>query len=49
MVVIDNSVVITGLPSIKRELGFSDIGLSRVASAYTLTFGGFFLPLLRWN
>jgi MFS family permease len=36
-------VVLTGLPKIHLELGFSDSGLAWVQSAYTLTFGGFLL------
>jgi EmrB/QacA subfamily drug resistance transporter len=43
MIVLDISIVITGLPKILRELGFSDAGLSWVSNAYTLTFGGFLL------
>lgn len=43
MIVLDISIVITGLPKIHAELGFSDAGLSWVSSAYTLTFGGFLL------
>lgn len=43
MIVLDTSIVITGLPKIHEELEFSDAGLSWVANAYTLTFGGFLL------
>lgn len=43
MIVIDNSVVITGLPSIRASLGFSPAGLSWVQNAYALTFGGLLL------
>ena len=43
MIVLDISVVLTGLPNIHSELGFSDAGLAWVQSAYTLTFGGFLL------
>jgi EmrB/QacA subfamily drug resistance transporter len=43
MIVLDISVVLTGLPQIHRELGFSDANLAWVQSAYTLTFGGFLL------
>ncbi|QKK32275.1 MFS transporter [Rhizobium indicum] len=43
MLVLDTSIVLTGLPSIHRELGFSDPELAWVQSAYTLTFGGFLL------
>jgi EmrB/QacA subfamily drug resistance transporter len=43
MIVLDTSVVLTGLPKIQTELGFSPASLSWVQSAYTLTFGGFLL------
>lgn len=43
MIVIDNSIVITGLPSIREGLGFSAGGLSWVQNAYTLAFGGLML------
>ncbi|MRW84065.1 MFS transporter [Pseudoduganella sp. FT26W] len=47
MIVLDTSVVLTGLPKIQLELGFSDSGLAWVQSAYTLTFGGFLLLAAR--
>jgi EmrB/QacA subfamily drug resistance transporter len=43
MIVLDTSIVLTGLPSIRQDLGFTDAGLAWVQSAYTLTFGGFLL------
>ena len=43
MIVLDISVVLTGLPRIQHDLGFSEAGLAWVQSAYTLTFGGFLL------
>lgn len=43
MIVIDNSIVITGLPAIQKGLGFSASGLSWVQNAYTLAFGGLML------
>src|SRR4051812_14749372 len=43
IIVLDISIVITGLPEIQRTLGFSDAGLSWVGNAYTLTFGGLLL------
>ncbi|EJJ29495.1 MFS transporter [Rhizobium sp. CF142] len=43
MVVLDVSVVLTGLPKIHHDLNFSDAGLAWVQSAYTLSFGGFLL------
>lgn len=39
MMLIDVSIVITGLPTIKRELQFTSAGLSWVQNAYTLSFG----------
>ena len=43
MIILDTSIVLTGLPNIQRDLGFSDSSLAWVQSAYTLTFGGFLL------
>lgn len=43
MVILDNSVVFTEVPSIQRGLQLSDAGLSWVQDAYTLTFGEFLL------
>lgn len=43
MIVIDNSIVITGLPAIRAGLGFSPVGLSWVQNAYALAFGGLML------
>lgn len=43
MIVLDISVVLTGLPKIHQQLGFSEANLAWVQSAYTLTFGGFML------
>ncbi|WP_199772854.1 MFS transporter [Ensifer adhaerens] len=43
MIVLDISIVITGLPKIRDELQFGDAGLSWVHSTYTLAFGGFLL------
>ena len=43
MIVVDISIVITGLPRIRDGLGFSHAGLSWVQNAYTLTFGGLLL------
>lgn len=43
MIVIDNSIVITGPPSIRTGLGFSASGLSWVQNAYALAFGGLML------
>ncbi|WP_280171456.1 MFS transporter [Agrobacterium pusense] len=40
MIVLDISIVLTGLPRIHAELGFRDAGLAWVSTAYTLTFGG---------
>ena len=43
MIVLDISVVLTGLPRIQHDLGFSEADLAWVQSGYTLTFGGFLL------
>src|SRR5437773_10699476 len=43
MIVLDISIVITGLPKILESLSFSSTGLSWVQNAYTLTFGGLLL------
>lgn len=43
MIVIDISIVLTGLPRIQSALGFSPAGLSWIQNAYTLSFGGFLL------
>lgn len=43
MIILDTSIVITGLPDIRDGLGFSPTGLSWVQNAYTLSFGGFML------
>ncbi len=43
MIILDTSIVITGLPKIQSELGFSTAQLSWVQSIYTLAFGGFLL------
>ncbi len=43
MIVVDNSIVFTGLNKIQQELGFTDEGLSWISSIYALTFGGFLL------
>jgi EmrB/QacA subfamily drug resistance transporter len=40
MIVLDISIVITGLPRIRDGLGFSPTDLSWVQNAYTLSFGG---------
>ncbi len=43
VVVLDASIVNVALPSIGRDLDFSQENLSWVVNAYTLTFGGFLL------
>ncbi|MFT3847718.1 MAG: MFS transporter [Propionivibrio sp.] len=43
MLVIDISIVLTGLPRIQAALGFTPAGLSWIQNAYTLAFGGFLL------
>ena len=43
MVILDASIVNVALPTIKRDVGFSQQSLSWILNAYTLTFGGFLL------
>ncbi|MCI4063989.1 MFS transporter [Micromonospora sp. R77] len=43
MVILDNSIIFTGLPSIQAAFGFSPAGLTWVQDAYTLVFGGLLL------
>jgi len=43
MIVIDNSIVITALPTLRGSLGFTPAGLSWVQNAYALSFGGLML------
>ncbi|MFD4368632.1 MFS transporter [Rhodococcus sp. NPDC058521] len=43
MVILDNSIVITGLPHIEDELGLSADSVTWVQNAYLLTFGGLLL------
>lgn len=43
MVILDASVVNVAIPTMKRELGFSEQSLSWILNAYTLMFGGFLL------
>ncbi|MEM3086498.1 MAG: MFS transporter [Halobacteria archaeon] len=43
MMVLDITIVNVALPSIQRDLGFSQASLSWVVNAYLLTFGGFLL------
>jgi EmrB/QacA subfamily drug resistance transporter len=40
MIVLDATIVNVALPSIQRDLGFSQAGLAWVVNAYLLTFGG---------
>lgn len=47
MIILDNSIIFTGLPSIQVELKFSSTGLSWIQDAYTLTFGGLLLLAAR--
>ncbi|MFE7422959.1 MFS transporter [Rhodococcus sp. NPDC057529] len=47
MVLLDNSVIFTGLPSIRSGLDLSPIALSWVQDAYTLVFGGLLLLAAR--
>src|SRR5215213_5908258 len=43
LILIDVSILMAALPTIQRELHFSDTGLSWAQNAYTLTFGGLLL------
>ncbi len=43
MVILDNSIIFTGLPSIESAMHFSPTGLTWVQDAYTLVFGGLLL------
>jgi EmrB/QacA subfamily drug resistance transporter len=43
MIVLDNSIIFTALPSIQAAMGYSTTGLSWVQNAYTLVFGGLLL------
>ncbi|MBP1804392.1 MFS transporter [Rubellimicrobium aerolatum] len=43
LIVLDISIVITGLEKLQAELGFSEVGLSWVSSIYTLAFGSVLL------
>src|SRR5579864_6704615 len=40
MIVLDVTIVGVALPSIKKDLGFSQSGLAWVVTAYLLTYGG---------
>src|SRR2546427_582170 len=43
MFVLDTTIVNVALPTIKKDLAFSESSLAWVINAYTLTFGGFLL------
>src|SRR6185437_2220952 len=43
MDVLDASILNIALPSIKRDLGFSQEGLQWIVNGYILTYGGFLL------
>jgi hypothetical protein len=43
MVILDNSIIFTGLPRIEAAMRFSPAGLTWVQDAYTLVFGGLLL------
>jgi hypothetical protein len=43
MIVLDISIVITALPRLHEDLGFTAAGLSWVQNAYLLAFGGLLL------
>src|SRR5262252_6030631 len=41
--IVDSSIMNVALPSIRRDLGFSQLGLQWVLSGYLVTYGGFLL------
>ncbi|MGH3249688.1 MAG: MFS transporter, partial [Trebonia sp.] len=43
MVILDNSIIFTGVPRIQAAMHFSPTGLTWVQDAYTLVFGGLLL------
>lgn len=43
MILLDNSIIFTGLPIIQASMGYSATGLAWVQDAYTLVFGGLLL------
>jgi EmrB/QacA subfamily drug resistance transporter len=43
MIILDNSIIFTGLPKLQAEMHLSATGLSWVQNAYTLVFGGLLL------
>ncbi|WP_433611433.1 MFS transporter [Dactylosporangium sp. CA-139114] len=43
MVILDNSIIFTGLPKIEQAMRFTPTGLTWVQDAYTLVFGGLLL------
>jgi EmrB/QacA subfamily drug resistance transporter len=43
MVILDASIINVALPSVQRDLGFTNTGLAWVVNGYLLTFGGFML------
>ncbi len=47
MIILDTSIMITGLPKIREELGFSATHLSWIQSTYTVAFGGLLLLAAR--
>ena len=44
MIVLNNSIIFTGLPQIRAEMGLSANGMAWAQNAFTLIFGGL-LPL----
>src|SRR3954469_1153456 len=43
MIILDQTIVTVALPSIQRDLGFSQSGLAWVVNAYVVPFGGLLL------
>ena len=47
LIVVDMTIVNVALPSIQRDLGFSQSGLAWVINGYLIAFGGFLLLAAR--
>src|SRR3979411_1221602 len=43
MIILDQTIVTVALPTIQRDLGFSQAGLAWVVNAYLIPFGGLLL------
>jgi predicted MFS family arabinose efflux permease len=47
MIVLDATIVNVALPTIQKDLGFSQNDLAWVVNAYLIAFGGLLLPVVR--